>query len=80
MTELPEPGVLARAVLPQARPAAADGDLQFGKSLAGLLDGADPGDRAGIVAGASGELTMPFMVAGRRPLPITVVSDTTLRS
>lgn len=27
MTELPVPGVLARAVLPQARPAAADGDL-----------------------------------------------------
>src|SRR5207302_2988382 len=50
MTELPEPGVLARAVLPQARPAAADGDLQFDKSLAGLVDGADPGDRARIVA------------------------------
>ena len=50
MTELPEPGVFARAVLPQARPAAADGDLQSGKSLAGLVDGADPGDRAGIVA------------------------------
>jgi hypothetical protein len=43
MTELPEPGVLARAVLPLARPAAADGDLQFHKSLAGLVDGADPG-------------------------------------
>jgi hypothetical protein len=51
MTELPEPGVIARAVLPQARPAAADGDLQFDKSLAGLVDGADPGDHAGIVAG-----------------------------
>ncbi len=50
MAELPEPGVLARAVLPQARPAAADGDLQFDKSLARLVDGADPGDRAGIVA------------------------------
>jgi DNA-binding CsgD family transcriptional regulator len=50
MTELPEPGVLARAVLPQARPAAAHGDLQFDKSLAGLVDGADPGDRAGLVA------------------------------
>jgi len=50
MTELPEPGVLAWAVLPQARPTAADGDLKFDKSLAGLVDGADPGDRAGIVA------------------------------
>ena len=50
-TELPEPGVIARAVLPQARPIAADGDLHFDKSLAGLVDGADPGDRAGIVAG-----------------------------
>jgi|HubBroStandDraft_6_1064221.scaffolds.fasta_scaffold338593_3 hypothetical protein len=38
MTELPEPGVLARAVLPQARPAAADGDLHFDKSPAGLVD------------------------------------------
>ena len=51
MTELPEPGVLARPVLPQARrPTAADSDLHFHKSLAGLVDGADPGDRAGIVA------------------------------
>ena len=50
MTEIPEPGVLARAVLPQARPTAADSDLQLDKSLIGLVDGADPGDRAGIVA------------------------------
>lgn len=50
MAELPEPGVLARAILPQARPTAADGDLQFDESLAGLVDGADPGDHAGIVA------------------------------
>ena len=48
--ELPEPGMLGRAILPQAHPAAADGDLHVGKSLAGLVDGADPGDRAGIVA------------------------------
>jgi hypothetical protein len=41
MTELPVPGVLARAVLPQARPAAADGDLHFDESLAGFADGAD---------------------------------------
>jgi len=47
--ELPELGVLDRVVLPRARPAAADGDLQFDKSFAGLVDGADPGDRAGIV-------------------------------
>jgi hypothetical protein len=50
MTELPEPGVLAWAILPQARSAAANGDLQFDKSLAGLVDGANPGDRTGIVA------------------------------
>jgi hypothetical protein len=50
MTELPEPGVLARAVLPQARPAAADSDLHFDKSPAGLVNGADPGDRTGILA------------------------------
>src|SRR5580704_15736483 len=51
MTELPEPGVLARPVLPQAsRPTAADGDLHFDKSLAGLVDSADPSYRAGIVA------------------------------
>ena len=43
-------GVLDRVVLPRARPAAGDGDLQFDKSLAGLVDGADPGDGAGIVA------------------------------
>ena len=65
MTELPEPGVLARAVLPQARPAAADGDLQSGKSLAGLVDGADPGDRAGIVAG--GIRGVDHAVHGRWP-------------
>ena len=51
MNELAEPGVLARAVLPQAsRTTATDGDLHFDKSLAGLIDGANPGDRAGIVA------------------------------
>ena len=51
MTELPEPGVLARPVLPQGRrPTAADGNLHFDKSLAGLIDGADPGDCAGIVS------------------------------
>jgi hypothetical protein len=51
MNELSEPGVLARPVLPQAcRATAADGDLHFDKTLAGLVDGADPGDRAGIVA------------------------------
>ena len=50
MTEIPEPGVLARAVLPQARPTTANGDLQFDQSLGGLVDGADPGDRAGIGA------------------------------
>jgi hypothetical protein len=50
VTELCVPGVLGRAVLPQARPAAAYGDLHFDKCLAGLIDGADPGDRAGIVA------------------------------
>jgi len=49
MMELPEPGVLDRVVLPRARPAAADGDLQFDQSFAGLVDGADPGDGAGIV-------------------------------
>jgi hypothetical protein len=49
MTELPEPGVLARAVLLQVRPTAADGDLHFDQSFAGLVDGADPGDGAGIV-------------------------------
>jgi hypothetical protein len=62
MTELPEPGVLARPVLPQARPAAADGDLQFDQSLAWLVDGADPGDRTGIVAAGIRELTMPFIL------------------
>jgi len=51
MTELPEPRVLARPVLPQGRRAtAADGDLHFDESLARLVDGADPGDRTGIVA------------------------------
>ena len=51
MNELPEPGVLAWPVMPQAsRTAAADGDLHLDKSLAGLIDGADPGDRAAIVA------------------------------
>lgn len=50
-TELPEPGMLAWAVLPQARPTAADGNLQFDKPLAGFVNRADPGDRAGIVAG-----------------------------
>jgi hypothetical protein len=51
MMELREPGVLAGAVLPQAHPAATYGDLHFDKSLAGLVDGADPGDRAGIGVG-----------------------------
>ena len=52
MAELPEPRVLDRVVLPRARPAAGDGDLQLDKPLAGLVDGADPGNGAGIVAEA----------------------------
>jgi hypothetical protein len=48
MTELPEPGVLARAVLPRVRRTAVDSDLQPDMSLIGLVDGVDPGDRAGI--------------------------------
>jgi hypothetical protein len=50
MDELPEPGVLARPVVPRGRPTAPDGDLHFDKSLGGLVDSADPGDRTGIVA------------------------------
>ena len=71
--------MLARAVLPQARPTAADGDLHFDQSLAGFVNGADPGDRPGIVAGgiragASGELTMPFI------LPDALTEDRKRRS
>ena len=40
------------------------GDLQFHKSLAGLADGADPGNRTGILAGGIRELAMPFILAG----------------
>jgi hypothetical protein len=34
MTELPEPGVLDRVVLPRVRPAAPDGDLHFDQFFA----------------------------------------------
>ena len=73
MMELPEPGC-SMVVLPRARPAAADGDLQFDQSFAGLVDGADPGDGAGIVAEGIWELTMPFI------LPAALSEDRKRRS
>jgi hypothetical protein len=78
MTELPEPGVLAgqsfrRLAGLQPTVISSSASLSPGSSMARI-----PVTVQGIVAGASGELTMPSMVAGRRrPLPITAVSDTT---
>jgi hypothetical protein len=76
MTELPEPGVLARPVLPRAaRPTAANGDLHFDKPLAGLVDSADPGDRAGIVAEGTRRSTMPLILPGSSQLGVRLPLD-----
>jgi hypothetical protein len=65
MTELPEPGVLARAVLPQARPTAADGDLSSTSPSPGSSMARIPVTVQESSPGASGELTMPFHPARR---------------
>jgi hypothetical protein len=70
MTELPEPGVLARAVLPQARPTAADGDLSSTSPSPGSSMARIPVTVQESSPGASGELTMPFILPGAaRPPP-----------